>query len=110
MRSKLSGRKISRLFRPVKRSVLEGGVGWTSGGRLERSSVRLDLREAEEDDLEGRGEGSMICEVVMDAEFEIERVRAKLYGVAVKKSRKGMIMRLSALCDNVVQKDVLLVE
>lgn len=56
---------MSRLFRPVKRRVLEGGVGCTSGGKLERSSVRLDLREADEDDREERGEGSIIYDVVM---------------------------------------------
>lgn len=60
MLSRLSGLKMSRLFRPVNSSVLEGGVGCTSGGKLERSSVRLVLREAEEDDREGRGVASMV--------------------------------------------------
>src|SRR5690242_12580947 len=55
---RLSGRKMSVFCRLVKRSVLEGGVGWTSGGRLERSSDReaLDLRDEPVELREG-GEG-----------------------------------------------------
>lgn len=33
----MSARKISLSFRFVMRRVLEGGVGWERGGRLERS-------------------------------------------------------------------------
>lgn len=65
IRSKLSGRKMSVLFRPVKRRVFDGGVGCVKGGKLERSRVRPDLREADEDDREGRGESSMMCVAVV---------------------------------------------
>ena len=59
MLCRLSGRKTSGLVRFVNSRVLDGGVGWTSGGRLDRSSVRLALREADDEDRDGRGVGSM---------------------------------------------------
>lgn len=76
MRSRIScrfsGRKMSMLLRLVKRRVLDGGVGWINGGRSERSRLRLALlREEVEDDLEGRGVGSIMkselcgCEVAV---------------------------------------------
>lgn len=58
---KFSGKKMSVLLRLVKRRVLDGGVGWINGGRSERSRLRLALlREEVEDDLERRGEGSIV--------------------------------------------------
>uniref|UniRef100_A0A1Y1LIK7 Uncharacterized protein n=1 Tax=Photinus pyralis TaxID=7054 RepID=A0A1Y1LIK7_PHOPY len=60
IRSKLSGRKMSVLLRPVKRRVFDGGVGCVKGGKLERSRVRPDLREADEDDRERRGVTSIM--------------------------------------------------
>jgi len=55
MEDRDSGVKMSMLLRLVKRRVLEGGVGCVSGGRLERSRVRLDFLEADEDDRDARG-------------------------------------------------------
>lgn len=55
---RLSGRKTSVEIRFVKMRVLDGGVGCTSGGRLERSRVRDDrdfLEEAVEDREGGSG-------------------------------------------------------
>lgn len=64
MTSRFLGLKISRLFRLVKSKVLEGGVGFSSGGRLERSRVRFALlREALEEDREVLGEVSILCEL-----------------------------------------------
>lgn len=56
------------LLRPVKRRVFDGGVGCVKGGKLERSRVRPDLREADEDDRERRGVTSImragvVCEL-----------------------------------------------
>jgi hypothetical protein len=70
---RFSGRKTSMLLRLVKRRVLDGGVGWESGGSFERSRVRPgDLRLEAEDDREdlvvGLSEGSM---VKMDCVVEI---------------------------------------
>jgi len=51
---RLSGAKMSRELRLVMISVLDGGVGWTSGGMLERSSdsdaleERVDARDGGE--------------------------------------------------------------
>jgi hypothetical protein len=39
---------------------LEGGVGGVRGGRLERSRVRFERREAEEEDRECCGEVSIL--------------------------------------------------
>lgn len=44
--------------------VLEGGVGTVKGGRLERSRERFERREALEEEREGRGEGSMLLDIV----------------------------------------------
>lgn len=48
---KFSGRKISSSCRFVMRSVLDGGVGWMSGGIVDRSrdSGVRDLDEEPED-------------------------------------------------------------
>lgn len=51
---------MSVLLRPVKRRVFDGGVGWVKGGKFDKSRVRPDLREAPEDDREGRGVSSMM--------------------------------------------------
>lgn len=51
---RLSGWKMERSCRLVMRRVLEGGVGWSSGGMLERS--RLRLGDFLEDLLEARDE------------------------------------------------------
>ena len=46
----------------VSRRVLDGGVGGWYAGMVERSSFRpCELREAEEEEREGRGEGSMVA-------------------------------------------------
>jgi hypothetical protein len=82
---KLSGRKMSRLFRPVMRRVFDGGVGWETGGRLERSRVRPSLfddeLEAEDEEREGRGEvagvGSMAAAV--DIVFKDSRLNARSF-------------------------------
>ena len=63
MVARLSGVNICVLFRFVKRRVLDGGVGWERGGRWERSRVRLDLREAEEEERDGLGDGSIVAAV-----------------------------------------------
>lgn len=47
---RLSGRKISLSLRFVMRRVLEGGVGCTRGGRLERSRER-DLWELRREEM-----------------------------------------------------------
>ena len=39
------------------RRVLEGGGGAVRGGILDRSSVRLDLREEDEEERDALGEG-----------------------------------------------------
>ena len=63
--ARLSGVKTSRLLRFVKRRVLLGGVGWETGGRLLRSSVRLRaFREEVEEDREVRGVASNMMKVV----------------------------------------------
>jgi len=41
--------------------VLEGGDGWTSGGRSERSRVSGDLFSSVEDCREGLGEGKTLA-------------------------------------------------
>ena len=52
---RFSGRKMSILLRLVIRRVLDGGVGWISGGKLERSRVRfMPLREEKDEDREVR--------------------------------------------------------
>jgi hypothetical protein len=54
------------LFKFVRSKVLEGGVGWATGGKFERSRERPSLLEveAEEEEREGRGDvagvGSMV--------------------------------------------------
>ena len=55
---------MSVLLRFVKSRVLDGGVGWVSGGRLERSKVSLDFLEADDDDREGSGVVSMVAACV----------------------------------------------
>jgi hypothetical protein len=60
MTSRFSGRKMAGSVRLVKRRVLEGGVGGVRGGRLERSRVRFERREAEEEDRECCGEVSIL--------------------------------------------------
>ena len=64
MEARDSGVKMSALLRLVKRRVLEGGVGCVSGGRLERSRVRLDFLEADEEDRDGRGVISSLGSIV----------------------------------------------
>jgi len=44
---RLSGRNISGSERLVMRRVLEGGVGWTSGGKVLRSIDIFVLEERE---------------------------------------------------------------
>lgn len=53
---RLSGRKMSASWRFVKRRVLDGGVGWASGGMVLRSRDMLEGTEPEdaEDLLERR--------------------------------------------------------
>jgi len=68
MRSRMvcrfSGRKMSVLSRLVKMSVFEGGVGWTNGGRLDRSRQRFALLRPEvEEDLERTGVSIVKCVV-----------------------------------------------
>jgi len=46
--------------RLVRRRVFEGGVGGVMGGMDERSRVRFDRREADEEERECRGEGSIV--------------------------------------------------
>lgn len=64
MRSRItwrfSGRKMAGSVRLVKRRVFEGGVGGVMGGILERSRVRFERREAEEEDRECCGEVSIL--------------------------------------------------
>lgn len=67
MTSRFSGRKMAGSARLVKRRVFEGGVGGVIGGMDERSRVRFDRREADEEERECRGEGSIVdvvCVVV----------------------------------------------
>lgn len=45
---RLSGRKISGSWRLVIRRVFDGGVGWMSGGRVERSMERGVLERWED--------------------------------------------------------------
>jgi hypothetical protein len=54
MEARESAPKIVRSLRLVKMSVLEGGVGCDRGGRVERSSVRLDFLDALEEEREAR--------------------------------------------------------
>lgn len=69
MRSRItwrfSGRKMAGSVRLVKRRVFEGGVGGVMGGILERSRVRFERREAEEEDRECCGEVSILKVVVV---------------------------------------------
>lgn len=62
MTSRFLGLKISMLLRLVKSNVLDGGVGFSNGGRLDRSNVKFALlrEEALDDDLDGTGEGSIV--------------------------------------------------
>lgn len=46
------GWKSVRSCRSVMRSVLDGGVGWVSGGRLEMSRERVGREECEDVRLE----------------------------------------------------------
>lgn len=63
---RLSGRKMSLFERFVKMSVLDGTAGWVSGGRLERSRVRIDLREeVVEERLGGEGRGSCCASILV---------------------------------------------
>jgi hypothetical protein len=55
---------MSTSSRLVKMRVLEGGVGTVRGGRLERSRERFERREALEEEREGRGEVSMLFDIV----------------------------------------------
>lgn len=75
---RLSGLKVSRDWRFVKMRVLEGGVGWVRGGRLERSRVS-DFLEAVEDAREGRDGGDetglVSCSIVSLCVWVWVRVR-----------------------------------
>lgn len=53
---RLSGRKTSEDWRLVKMRVLEGGTGWISGGRLDKSRLSVDFREETVEARDG-GEG-----------------------------------------------------
>ncbi len=67
----LSARNISGSLRLVIRRVFEGGVGWTRGGRLERSiDIGLDLRD------DGRERGG---EVGDDGELSDDILAVLLY-------------------------------
>lgn len=52
----------------MKRRVLDGGVGCTSGGRFERSSVSdfLEATEEARDDRDG-GDGLVSCAIVRES-------------------------------------------
>lgn len=75
MRSRMtwrfSGRKMAGSVRLVKRRVFEGGVGGVMGGILERSRVRFERREAEEEDRECCGEVSILKAVVVNVDVEV---------------------------------------
>lgn len=85
------------LLRPVKSRVLEGGVGWTSAGRLERSRERLNLLEAEEEDLDGRGVKSILMSRCVCVCLMWQRLSSKQCGGA-----DLGVMRLGMM---VLQKD-----
>lgn len=51
--------------------MFEGGVGGVMGGMDERSRVRFDRREADEEERECRGEGSIVDVMVEEVKFVV---------------------------------------
>jgi len=70
---RLSGRKMSKWFRLVIRSVLVGGTGCVSGGMLERSKLREDLDEPLRSSSGRSGDEGEVGEAVGDRESAIFR-------------------------------------
>jgi hypothetical protein len=73
--------KTLMLLRLVKRRVFDGGVGCVRGGMLDKSRLRLDLREAEEEERDDFGNVSILLVVDLKGGCRIGEVLRKKTGV-----------------------------